>query len=90
MLASEITAMNAYRHSDNYAIDTADLLTCYGCEHNEEEANAIASYLASYHGRMVIVRHVRQDLVRKALEFCGEPVRVKNREMILKDMGVWK
>lgn len=84
-----ITAMTAYRYCDNYAIETADGSTCYGCEHNQQEADAIARYLESYHGRHIVVRKNSKDEVRLAQSLRPTPYRVQNRHLILKEMGVW-
>lgn len=85
-----ITQANAYRFSDNFTIQTADGCTFYGCEHNQQEADAIARYLSNYHGRKVVVVRNGQDAVRAAKEIRGNQVsQVKNRELILKDIGVW-
>lgn len=85
-----VNELNAYRFSDNFAIETADGATCYGCEHNQHEADAVARYLANHHGRNIVVRRNGKDVVRKALEFRPAPYRVQNRELILADMGVGK
>lgn len=91
MKTNEVNEMNAHRFTDNFQIVAETTDECYGCEHNQTEANAIASYLSSYHGRKVIVRHNRVDLVRRALELRdGDVVRVRNRDMILESMLVTK
>lgn len=84
-----VNELNAYKYSDNYRIETEDGLIVYGCEHNKEEADAIARYLANHHARRVVVRHNSKDSVRAAKKVRREPLRVQNREMILRDMGVW-
>jgi Ni,Fe-hydrogenase I small subunit len=84
-----VNATNAYRYSDNYSIETADGQTCYGCEHNSEEADAIARYLTNHHGRTIVVVRNGKDDVRAAKAFRSEPFQVKHRDLILKDMGVW-
>lgn len=88
-MENQIHQFNAYRYSDNFAIETEDGATCYGCEHNQQEADAIARYLSNYHGRNVVVRRNSKDDVRAAKQFRNEPSRVPQRELILKDMGVW-
>lgn len=83
-----VNETNAYRFSDNFAIETEDGATCYGCEHNQQEADAVARYLANYHGRKIVVRRNGKDAVRAAKAFRSEPFQVRHRDMILKEMGV--
>lgn len=92
MQTEQVTASNAYRFSDNFAIVATDETgTFYGCEHNHEEADAIARYLSNRSGRKIAVVRNGVDQVRAAREIRGnDVVRVKHRDMILKDMGIWE
>ncbi len=87
---SEVNEFNAYRYGDNWTILNKETDNVYGCEHNETEAKAIASYLNNRHGGGIVVVHNRIDLVRRAREIRGDVVRVKDRESILEKMGVGK
>lgn len=82
---------NAYKLCDNYRIERDDGMNCYGVEHNEQEAKAIAKWLSEYHGFKVVVVKNSVDDVREARKF-RDPAnyRVKNREDILRESGVWK
>lgn len=85
-----VNESNAYKYADNYAIVKESTGECVGCEHNEQEAKAIAAYLTSYHGYRFSVFRNSKDNVRAAkLIRNGQRYQVRDREMILKDMGVW-
>ena len=86
---SRINEMNSHRFADNYAIVKKSTDQCVGCEHNQQEAKAIATYLANYHGQEYVVVRNSKDDVRDAKAIRKEPFQVRNRDMILKDMGVW-
>lgn len=89
MHGETVTSSNSYRFADNFAIVRGE--NCYGCEHNEEEAKAIAAYLSNYHGAIVSVVRNGKDQVREAKALRnGAPFHVKNRDMILRDAGVWQ
>lgn len=85
-MTTEITAVNAYRYCDNFAIESESSGNCYGCEHNQQEAELIAAYLTNYHGKKVIVRRNGKDQVRAAKQFRSEPYLVSHRNMILAEM----
>jgi hypothetical protein len=85
---TEINEMNAYRYGDNFAIVRSADNSFAGCEHNQQEADAIAKYLTGYTGSFYSVVRNSKDDIRKAKAIRRDVVRVQNREMILEQMGV--
>ena len=84
-----IHEFNAYRYNDNFAIECESTGQVVGVEHNSTEAKAIATYLTNYHGRVYrVIQNSRED-VKKARSIRPQVVRVADRELILKQMGVW-
>ena len=89
MNATTVNEFNAYAYSDNYAVLNASG-DCVGCEHNKEEADALARYLSEYHGKTYTVRANGHDAVRSAKRFRKEPLRFKDREYVFRKVGLWK
>ena len=86
-----ITAMNAYKFSDNFTIQTvAEPINVFGCEHNEQEAKALAQWIESENGIKVVVIRNNFDAVRQAKAFRPTPYRFQYRDMAFKEMGVWR
>lgn len=89
-----ITADNAYQFADNFSIwrdDNGSLVMHYGCEHNQQEADAIAKWIGFNKGVKTIVVKNRPDQVEKAkaLRAGREIPRYQLREEALREMGVW-
>jgi hypothetical protein len=85
-----ITADTAYKFADNFSIWSEDGLMFYGCEHNQQEAEAVAKWIYNNRGRKTIVRKNRPDQVEKARAIRGGDVpRYQLREEALVAMGVW-
>lgn len=90
-MSTTVNPTNAYMFADNFAIVRKETGIVYGCEHNKQEADAIASYLANYHGANVAVIKNNIDCVREARKLRNNaPYYVKNRDIVLRDMGVWQ
>lgn len=92
-MMSETTTIhrdNAYRYSDNYTIVAVEGPNVFGCEHNHEEAEAIAKWISYNRGHATKVIKNSPDQVRasKAIR-PGDPYRYQLREEALTDMGVW-
>lgn len=90
--ATTVNEWNAHRFSDNYAIvRECDGLHVYGCEHNQEEAEAVAKWITGNTGTKAIVVKNGPDAVREAKAIRGDrgPLRCPAREEALVDMGVW-
>jgi hypothetical protein len=89
-----ITADNAYQFADNYSIwrdDSGPMVHHYGCEHNQQEAEAIAKWIYFNKGDKTLVVKNRPDQVEKAkaLRLGREVPRYQLREEALREMGVW-
>jgi hypothetical protein len=90
MTTTEVTAANSYRFADNFAVVRTESGNVVCCEHNEQEAKAIAQYLCGYHGNAYHVIRNGKDAVRAAKEVRkNAPLHIKNRQLILEEMGVW-
>ncbi len=87
--AESISEFTAFMYNDNFAIVKESTGEVVGLEHNQTEAVAIAKYLANYHGQFYCVKVNNKDDVRAAKAIRSDVVRVKNRDKILADMGVW-
>jgi len=85
-----VNEINAYKFSDNFTIQTvAAPVNVIGCEHNREEAEAIAKYLTGENGyEYVVVKNSRAD-VAAAKAFRSQPMRYAHREEALRAMKVW-
>ena len=85
-----VNEVNAYKFSDNYRVEDSEGLNVYGCEHNQEEAEALAAYLSNYHGKRVVVVKNPIDAVKasKAIR-PGEPYRYRDRETAFVETGLW-
>lgn len=91
-MSEMICEENAYRFNDHFRIERDDGCggtVFVGTEHNKTEADAIAKYLFNYHGQRHIVIRNSLDEVRQAKAIRRDTVRVRRREEILKEMGVW-
>jgi hypothetical protein len=90
--AIKVHADNAFRFADNFAVVSEDGIMFHGCEHNQEEADAIATWITSTTGRKTVVIKNGPDRVRDARAIRGdrEIPRYQLREEALVDMGVWK
>lgn len=86
---NNVTEFNAYKYSDNYTIQTeSEPVSVIGCEHNQQEAKAVAAYYGSYHGRkMAVVKNSRSD-VEAAKKFRPQPLRYQFRDEAFKACGV--
>lgn len=84
----QVNEFNAYAFSDNYTVlhpEGVDQVA--GCEHNEEEARALAAYLSNYHGQTYVIRRNTPDQVRAAVAIRGNnPLRNKCRETAIKEL----
>lgn len=87
----EVNEMTAYKYSDNYRIESSDGLNVFGCEHNQQEAKAIAAYLSGERGiKAVIVKNSRSDVeAAKNLRAGREPIRYQFRDEAFKATGVY-
>jgi predicted amino acid dehydrogenase len=87
----EVNESNAYKFTDNFRIQTvSEPVDVIGCEHNEEEAKAIANWMAGEKGRKCVVIRNSPEAVRASKAFRKQPHRFEFRAMALKDMGVWR
>lgn len=88
--ASQVSEFNAYRFSDNYQIVRTSDQEFMGCEHNKQEAEAIAKYLSGRGPHFYSVICNSKDAVRAAKGFRKEPVRVKEhvRQEAFKELKV--
>lgn len=84
-----VSLSNAYRHADNYTVESADGMSFLGVERNAEEAEAIATWATHRHGRKYVVVRNSRDAVRAARLLAPSPIRFRYREDALKEMGVW-
>lgn len=91
MTTMPVTPETAYQYMDSYAIWSADGVSFYGCEHNQEEAESIAKWIRFNRasGALTVVRHNTPDQVRAAKLLRSEVVRYRLREDALREMGVW-
>lgn len=90
-MQNEVNEMNAYKFSDNFRIQTvSEPVDVIGCEHNEEEAKAVANWMAGERGRKCVVVRNSPDAVRAARAFRKSPYRFEFRHLALTDTGVWR
>lgn len=87
----KVNEINAYAFSDNFTIQTiSEPVNVFGCEHNEEEAKALARYLdTTQPRRVVVVKNSRAD-VAAAKAFRTSPFLYKFRDEAFRAMGIWK
>jgi hypothetical protein len=84
----QVTEYTVVMLNDNYRIERADGTGFVGTEHNQTEAEAIARYLTNYHGQRFVAVRNPINLVREARTIRRDTIRVRERDMILKTMGV--
>lgn len=86
---SDVNKENAYKYSDNWAVcSTGEPRNVIGCEHNLQEASALAKWLTEHHGREYDVVHNRPALVEASKAFRDKPFRFPARDEIFAEMGV--
>jgi len=86
-MASDVNEITAHAYSDTYAI-LSPVGDCVGCEHNQTEANALASWLNNQRGGGYTVRRNTPDQVRAASVFFSDPVRHRCRDEPFSDLGI--
>lgn len=87
----KINAVTAYAYSDRYSIlGPSPMDECVGCEHNQEEADALVAWLNNQRGGGYRVRRNTLDEVRAArVLFHPKPFRYPHREEAFREIGIW-
>lgn len=87
----KVNEINAYRFSDNFTVQTvSEPVNVFGCEHNQQEAYALARWLAGTKGIKCVVVRNSPDEVRTAKQYRPQPLRFEHRETALRETGIWK
>lgn len=85
----KINEITAYKFSDNFRIETvSEPISVIGCEHNKQEAEAVAKFCENKHGKKFKVVHNLPHLVQESKKFRSIPFRFEHRQEAFKELGV--
>ena len=84
-----VNEINAASFSDNFTVIDVDGIKFAGCEHNAQEAFAIAKWLTSQGGsRYIVETNTRKQVADSRRIRGGVVTRFEYRADALRDMGV--